>query len=126
MTAAARAPAALAPEFVRRLETALGRGVLDQADAAPYLTEWRGVWKAKNAVVVRPGSTEEVAKVVRLCAEARVPIVPQGGNTGLTGGSIPYEDEAAVLVNLGRMNRVRSIDPLNYAMTVEAGCVLQN
>ncbi|MSP48268.1 MAG: FAD-binding oxidoreductase [Alphaproteobacteria bacterium] len=125
MTVAARAPASLAPDFVRRLEAAVGRGLLDSADGAPYLTEWRGLWRAKNAVVVRPASTEEVAEVVRLCAEALVPIVPQGGNTGLTGGSIPYEDEAAVVVNLGRMNRVRAVDPLNYAMTVEAGCILQ-
>ncbi len=125
MTAAARPSAALAPDFIRRLEAALGRGVLASSDGAPYLTDWRGLLRASNAIVVRPGSTEEVAKVVRLCAEARVPIVPQGGNTGLTGGSIPYEDEAAVVVNLGRMNRIRAIDPLNYAMTVEAGCVLQ-
>jgi FAD/FMN-containing dehydrogenase len=125
MTAAARKSGSLAPDFVRRLETALGRPALRADDATAYLTDWRGMLSAHNAVVVRPGSTEEVAKVVRICAEARVPIVPQGGNTGLTGGSIPYEDEAAVLLNLGRMSKVRSIDALNYAMTVEAGCILQ-
>jgi FAD/FMN-containing dehydrogenase len=125
MTLAASAAASVPPELVRRLQAALGRGMLAPEDATPYLAEWRGWWKARNAVVVRPASTEEVAAVVRLCAEARVPVVPQGGNTGMTGGSIPYEDQAAVVLSLGRMNRIRSIDPLNYAMTVEAGCVLQ-
>ena len=90
-----------------------------------YLTDWRGFLTAHNAIVVRPGSTGEVSRIVWACAEARVPIVPQGDNTGLTGGSIPYEEEAAVVVNLGRMNKVRSVDALNYAMTVDAGCVLQ-
>jgi FAD/FMN-containing dehydrogenase len=125
MTLAASAAASVPPELVRRLQAAVGRGVLASEDAAPHLAEWRGWWKARNAVVVRPASTGEVAAVVRLCAEARVPVVPQGGNTGMTGGSIPYEEQAAVVLSLGRMNRIRSIDPLNYAMTVEAGCVLQ-
>ncbi|MBM3548071.1 MAG: FAD-binding oxidoreductase [Alphaproteobacteria bacterium] len=125
MTAAARKSGSLAPDFIQRLEAALGRPVIQPNDAAAYLTDWRGMLSAHNAIVVRPGSTEEVAKVVKICAEARVPIVPQGGNTGLTGGSIPYESEAAVLLSLGRLNRVRSVDTLNYAMTVEAGCILQ-
>ena len=125
MTAAARMPASFSPDFIRRLEAALGRPIVEPNDAAPYLTDWRGFLTAHKAIVVRPGSTEEVSKVVRVCAEARVPIVPQGGNTGLTGGSIPYEDEVAIVLNLGRMNKIRSIDALNYAMTVEAGCVLQ-
>jgi len=125
MTAAARTSASFPPDFIRRLEAALGRPIVEPNDAKAYLTDWRGFLTAHNAIVVRPGSTEEVSKIVRACAEARVPIVPQGGNTGLTGGSIPYEEEAAVVVNLGRMNKVRSVDALNYAMTVEAGCVLQ-
>ena len=107
MTAAARTPESFSPDFIRRLEAALGRPIVEPADAAAYLTDWRGFLTAHNAIVVRPGSTEEVSKVVKVCAEARVPIVPQGGNTGLTGGSIPYEQEAAVVVNLGRMNKVR-------------------
>jgi FAD/FMN-containing dehydrogenase len=76
--------------------------------------------------VVKPASTLEVAEVVRICAAARAPIVPQGGNTGLVGGGIPDEDGRAVVLNLARMNRVRELDPVNDTMTVEAGCVLQN
>jgi len=95
-------------------------------DMAPYLTEPRGRYQGAAPFIVRPASTEEVAAVVRLCAAARVPIVPQGGNTGLVGGGIPFERGEEVLVNLGRMKRIREIDPVDYSMTAEAGCVLQD
>jgi FAD/FMN-containing dehydrogenase len=75
--------------------------------------------------VVRPGSTAEVAAVVRACTEARVPMVPQGGNTGLVGGGTPDGSGAAVVVSLQRLNRVRAVDTANDTITVEAGCVLQ-
>ncbi|MBX6320955.1 MAG: FAD-binding oxidoreductase [Rhodospirillaceae bacterium] len=92
---------------------------------APYLTDWRGLFRGRARLVARPGSTAEVAAVVRLCAEARVPIVPQGGNTGYMGGATPSPDGDAVVVSLARMNRVRAIDAANYTMTVEAGRILQ-
>jgi FAD/FMN-containing dehydrogenase len=76
--------------------------------------------------VVRPGSTAEVAAVVKACAQAGVSIVPQGGNTGLVVGSIPDDSGTQVLLSLQRMNTVRHIDAANLAITVEAGCVLQN
>jgi FAD/FMN-containing dehydrogenase len=76
--------------------------------------------------VVRPGSTEEVAAVVRLCAAAGTPIVPQGGNTGLVVGGVPDASGREVVLSLTRMNRVRAIDAANLTMTVDAGCVLQN
>jgi len=69
------------------------------------------------------GVTAEVAAVVRICAEARLPIVPQGGNTGLVGG-VPPEDGDNIVLALGRMNRIRAIDPVNFTMTVDAGCIL--
>ena len=62
--------------------------------------------------------------MVRICAEARLPIVPQGGNTGLVGGGVPPEDGTNIVLALGRMNRIRAIDPVNFTMTVEAGCIL--
>jgi FAD/FMN-containing dehydrogenase len=65
-----------------------------------------------------------VAAVVRICAEAKLPIVPQGGNTGLVGGGVPPEDGHNIVLALGRMNRIRAIDPVNFTMTVEAGCIL--
>jgi len=75
--------------------------------------------------VVRPGSTEEVAAVVRACAEHRTSIVPQGGNTGLVVGSVPDDSGQQVVLSLTRMNAVRALDPHNLTITVEAGCVLQ-
>ena len=91
-------------------------------DMAPYLTEERGLYKGHGALVVRPASTQEVADVVKACAAAQVPIVPQGGNTGLCGGAVSAEGE--IVLNLGRMNKVRAIDPENFTITVEAGCIL--
>jgi FAD/FMN-containing dehydrogenase len=95
-----------------------------EADAAPYLTDWRKQFSGPAACVVRPASTAEVSAVVRLCAQARVAIVPQGGNTGLVGGSVPTGTRPEMVLSLSRMNRIRALDPLNNTATVEAGCVL--
>jgi FAD/FMN-containing dehydrogenase len=92
----------------------------------PHLRDWRGRFVGKTPFLVRPGTTEEVAEVVRLCAEARVPLVPQGGNTGLVAGGIPFEGGEEVVLSLGRMNRIRELDAANFTMTVEAGCILQD
>jgi FAD/FMN-containing dehydrogenase len=94
------------------------------ADVAPYLVDWRGRYRGNALAVVRPGSTEEVAQVVRLCAASRVPIVPQGGNTGLTGAATPGEHGDAIVLSLTRMNRVRRVDVDNAALTIEAGATL--
>ena len=99
--------------------------VLTASDAASYLTDWRERYRGKAVAVVRPGSTGEVAAVVRLCADAGVPIVPQGGNTGLCGGATPDDSGRAVVLSLQRLNRIRGIDLDNDTMEVEAGCVLQ-
>ena len=98
--------------------------ICEPAEMAPYLTETRGLYRGQARCVVRPQTTEDVASVVRLCASAGVPIVPQGGNTGLVGGGVPFGD-GAVVVGLARMNRVRAVDPVNDTITVEAGCILQ-
>ena len=111
------------------LKEIVGAGqVLSRADdMAPYLTDWRGRYSGAALCVVRPGSTEEVARVVTRCAEAGVAIVPQGGNTGLVGGATPLAGDPGgqVLVSLARLNRIRAIDLDNDTITVEAGCVLQ-
>ncbi len=115
------------PEFLDHLKTIVGpRGFIDTPEeAAPYLTEARGRFVGRCRAVVRPATTAEVAGVVRLCAEAGQPIVPQGGNTGLVGGSIPFETGDEIVLNLGRLNRIRELDALNHTITVEAGCILQ-
>jgi FAD/FMN-containing dehydrogenase len=96
----------------------------DPHDIEPHLTEPRGLYHGATQMVVRPASTEEVAAVVKLCAAARLPIVPQGGNTGLVGAQVPWEDGKSIVLSLARMNRIRAVDPLNYTITVEAGVIL--
>ncbi|WP_371345331.1 FAD-binding oxidoreductase [Ancylobacter sp. IITR112] len=93
----------------------------DAADMAPYLHEERGLYKGEAPAVLRPGSTEEVAFVVDACARAGVPLVPQGGNTGLVGGQMPF---GQMLLSLSRLDRIRAVDPVDMTMTVEAGCIL--
>ena len=93
-------------------------------DTKPYFTDWRRQYRAAAECVVRPGSTAEVAAVVALCAREAAAIVPQGGNTGLVGGSVPTGTGREVVVSLSRMNRIRALDTLNDTATVEAGCVL--
>ena len=107
-----------------RLHEILGpKGVIvDPALLEPHLVEWRGLYRGTARVVVKPANTEEVAAVVKLCAETRTPIVPQGGNTGLVGGAVA--DEKAIILSLARMNKVRALDKSAYTLTVEAGVVL--
>ncbi len=109
-----------------RIRAAVGpKGwISDGRDMAPYLTDQRGRYHGSCDAVVRPANREEVAEVVRLSAEARIPIVPQGGNTGLVGASVPLEEGGGIVLSLSRMNRIREIDPLNDTMTAEAGCIL--
>jgi FAD/FMN-containing dehydrogenase len=109
-----------------RLKATVGpAGFLEEErDLAPYLTDWRGLYRGRTPLVLRPGSTEEAAEIVRLCAEARVAIVPQGGNTGLVGGSVPDAGGEQILVSMSRLNRIRALDAEDFTMTAEAGCVL--
>ena len=96
-----------------------------EADMASYLIDWRGRYRGLARCVVRPRATNEVAEVVRACAAAGAPIVPQGGNTSHCGAGIPDTTGRAVLLSLSRMNAIRAIDAANGTITVEAGCVLQ-
>jgi FAD/FMN-containing dehydrogenase len=109
-----------------RIRSAVGdAGVItDENDKAPFLRDERGYYTGTTPMIVRPATAEEVASVVSICNETRTPIVPQGGNTGLCGGATPYEHGGEVLMSLTRMNKVRDIDVLNYAITVEAGVIL--
>ncbi len=104
--------------------------VLTHDDPAADLTAWEQDWRrrarGRALAVVRPGSTDEVARVVAACAQACASIVPQGGNTGLVMGSIPDDSGNQIVLSLSRLNKVRAIDRDNLTVTVEAGCVLQN
>lgn len=115
-------------QFLHDCCTAIGSAYVltDASDTAPYLTDWRQRATGKALAIIRPGSTQEVATIVRLCNQYQVPVVPQGGNTGLVLGSIPDLQGNAIVLSLTRLNRIRNVDPINNTMTVEAGCILQN
>ncbi len=96
----------------------------DEAEKAGYLTDWRRRYRGEALAVVRPRTTDEVARVVAYCAAERIAIVPQGGNTGLVGGATPGHEGDAIVLSTGRLRRVRTVDPLNDTIEVEAGCTL--
>lgn len=96
----------------------------DPAELAPHLTDWRGHYTGSSALLLKPASTQEVARIVRLAAPARIPLVAQGGNTGLVRGGVPDETGQEVIVSLKRMNRIRALDADDFSVTAEAGCVL--
>jgi FAD/FMN-containing dehydrogenase len=113
-------------ELIEKIRAIVGqRGVITDPQAMqPHVADWRGRYVGATALVAKPASTEQVAAVVKLCAQAGVAIVPQGGNTGLCGGSVPRAGSDEIVLNLSRLNRIRAIDLDNDTMTVEAGCVL--
>jgi FAD/FMN-containing dehydrogenase len=119
-------PATLSPDTIARFRAIVGDkyAVTDQADVHPYVTEDRNLFFGTSPLVLRPGSTAEVAAICRLATETRTALVPQGGNTGLVGGQTPYGGE--VVLSMRRLDKVRDIDTESNTMTVEAGLILQN
>ncbi len=119
------------PTLIEQLRTAVGDAhVLTHDDPAADLSAWENDWRkraqGRALAIVRPGNTAEVAAVVKACVAAGTSIVPQGGNTGLVVGSVPDDTGTQVVLSLGRMQAVRSLDADNLTITVEAGCILQN
>jgi len=120
-------PNAASLDLLNTLRQLLGEAhVLTSGDLSAYEQDWRKRTRGKALAVVRPGDTQQVAEVVKACAQANVSIVPQGGNTGLVVGSIPDDTGTQVLLSLQRMNAIRAIDADNLTLTAEAGCILQN
>jgi FAD/FMN-containing dehydrogenase len=102
------------------------KNIVTDADAmVPYLKEWRDLFRGKAQAIVRPGSTQEVAELVKLAARTGTKLVPQGGNTGLVGGQIPIAEGREIILSLQRMDKIRAIDAQSDTMTVEAGLTLQ-
>ena len=120
------APSRLSPELIARFAAIVGDryAVTDQNDIAQYVTEERMLYQGHTQLVLRPGSTQEVAAICKLANETKTAIVPQGGNTGLVGGQTPHHGE--VVVSLRRMDKVRDLDPQSNTMTCESGVVLLN
>jgi FAD/FMN-containing dehydrogenase len=100
--------------------------VREPQDTQPYVTERRGLWASSTPMVLKPGSVEEVSRILKLATETRTPIVPQGGNTGLVGGQVPRRNASELVLSLSRLNRIREIDPVSNTATVEAGVILEN
>lgn len=114
-------------DTVKDLTQMLGDQALitDPDDQAPFLHEWRDRYVGKAAAVVQPRTVDEVCQVLRFAHENGVPVVPQGGNTGLVGGQTPDQSGNAILLSLAKLNRVREVDPVGGVITVDAGVVLQ-
>lgn len=117
----------LPEDLLPALRDVLGEAglITDAERMQSYLSDWRNAYRGQAAAVLRPGTTEEVAAAVRLCAQAGVALVPQGGNTGLCGGSIPDASGAQMVLSLTRLKRIREVDVANATITVEAGVILQ-
>ncbi len=116
----------IATATLDRLRALVGpQGYLDQAaDLEPFLVDHRKLYRGATPLVLRPDSTEQVAAIMKLCNEARIGVVPVGGNTSYCGGATPSAEGSQVVLSLARMRRIRALDPANYAMIAEAGCVL--
>jgi len=116
---------ALPPELLARFTAIVGQkyAVTDKQAQEPYLVEMRDLYHGHTPAVLRPGSAEEVAAILKLANETRTLVVPQGGNTGLVGGQIPLNGE--VLLSLMRLDKIREVDPVSNTMTAEAGVTLQ-
>ena len=97
-----------------------------EEDMAPYLKDWRGHYFGKAAAIVRPSSTDEVVAILKLANDHLIPVVPQGGNTSLCGGATPDETGKAIVISMGRMDKIRSLDHQSQTIVVEAGCILEN
>src|SRR5215471_20947261 len=119
-----RPAVALSPELIARFAAIVGDkyAITDPAGQEPYLIEGRGLYRGSTPVVLRPGSVEDVAAILKLANETATAIVPQGGNTGLVGGQISLAGE--VVLSLTRLDRIREVDASSNTMTCEAGVVL--
>jgi D-lactate dehydrogenase (cytochrome) len=113
------------PELLPRFLAIVGEryAITDPAVLAPHLIEGRGLYHGRTSMMLRPGSVAEVAAILKLADETRTPLVPQGGNTGLVGGQIPFDGE--LILSLTRLDKIREVDPDSNAMICEAGVVLQ-
>jgi FAD/FMN-containing dehydrogenase len=113
-------------QVIDRLRQIVGpHGYLDQpVDLEPFLTDHRQLYRGATSLVLRPDSTAQVAEILRTCNDAAIGVVPVGGNTSYVGGATPDADGSQIVLSMARMRRIRAIDPLNYTLIAEAGCVL--
>ena len=113
--------------FISHCQKLLGQAyvLLDDQDKAPYLSDWRNRYQGKALAILLPNTTARVAEIVKVCNQAKISIVPQGGNTSMCGAATPNDSGQQVVMNLKRMQAIRGIDASNQTIVVEAGCILQ-
>jgi D-lactate dehydrogenase (cytochrome) len=116
-----RAPS---PDLLPRFAAIVGDryAITDPAALEPYLIEGRGIYRGRSSMLLRPGSVAEVQAILKLANDTKTPLVPQGGNTGLVGGQIPFDGE--LILSLTRLDKIREVDAASNTMTCEAGVVL--
>jgi FAD/FMN-containing dehydrogenase len=115
-------------KILEQLKSCVGRNnfIDDVNDMNAYLSDWRNQFRGLSPLILKPIDTEMVSKILMICNENNVAVVPQGGNTGLVGGSIPSNLGNEIIVSMEKMNKIIHTDPINYTMTLEAGCILSN
>ncbi|MEY3509115.1 MAG: hypothetical protein RLZ21_872 [Pseudomonadota bacterium] len=113
--------------FIAHCQTLLGTQyvLLEESDQSPYLRDWRNRYQGKALAILLPQTTEQVAEIVKACNQAKISLVPQGGNTSMCGAATPNDSGQQVVLNLKRMQTIRGIDASNQTIVVEAGCILQ-
>ncbi|MBZ0259894.1 MAG: FAD-binding oxidoreductase [Hyphomicrobiales bacterium] len=118
----------MTPELLNQFAAIVGEkhAIRDAAGMVGYMTEWREIWVGKSPLVMRPGSTEEVSRILKLASETGTAIVPQSGNTGLVGGQIPFESGEELLLSLDRMTKILNVDAPDSTMMVQAGATLKS
>ena len=98
----------------------------DQNLIGPHCIDWRKKYKGTSDLIVFPKSIKKLSKVVKECSLQKIPIIPQGGNTSLVGGSVPRKNKSEIIINLKNLNKIRKIDELDFSVSVESGCILEN
>ncbi|MEM1288805.1 MAG: FAD-binding oxidoreductase [Pseudomonadota bacterium] len=120
-------PAATSLDLEAELSRVVGTAsvLTEPVDVQPFVEEWRDLFVGRAAAVVLPKTVEEVSQLVTFALNERIPLVPQGGNTGLVGGQTPDQTGRAIVLSLSKLNRIREVDPVGNTMTVDAGLVLE-
>ena len=116
----------ISQKILDRLKTIVGVNnyLVDEFKTTPYLQDWGKKYRGKSPIILKPDSTKKLSQLMLVCNEYGIGVVPQGGNTGLVGGGIPSNSGSEIIVSMEKMNKVIDIDPENYTITLEAGCIL--
>ena len=113
-------------EIIEQLKSIVGKNnyIDDASKMDSFLSDWSGKFQGKSLLILKPHNSQMVSEILILCNKSHIGVVPQGGNTSLVGGSVPSKTNLEVVISLERMNKIIDIDPINYTMTLEAGCIL--